>query len=148
VKAFFSLLIVTSVLPLFTSCSSLIPPKISVKTEDFYKKNIIGTWNQTITSGGLKIATEKTFLPNGTAKGVLLPSYSSGGSSTYTAPIKFTSKWEITGSVIKIYEMKSDPSDYLDPNEVHHDIIRGMTKDRIDYHSLGTDSTYYRGKIY
>ena len=120
----------------------------SGQTEDEIRKLLPGTWHSEVKFRGGKATTEKTFYANGTAKGRILMRGKVSGVSIYAPPVKFTSRWRLEGNKIFIYEMRSEGSDFLDPKEVHEDMILSISRERIDYLNFeGDRSTYHRGPL-
>ena len=122
--------------------------KLSNQTETEIRKLLPGTWHSVDKFGSDVVHSEKTFFENGTAKGYLLARVKSSGVSIYVPPIYFTSRWELEGHNIKIYDMRSIDSDYLDPAEVHRDRVNSITREHIEYRDFsGRKIVYLRGPL-
>jgi hypothetical protein len=96
-----------------------------------FTATIPGTWTSENSRNGLHLRMVKQYLPDGSARGVLMLKKTSGNVSVVMPEMPFTSRWRVNGDVVDTYSIKGGPPGVFKKGQVIRDTLISVTPNRI-----------------
>lgn len=107
-----------------------------------FAATVPGTWHHELRRGVAIVDGEKTFHPDGSARGVLRPKSRGYGVSVVLPPVTFRSKWRVEGDTYVSYDVTSPTPGAFEKGSVFRDRILSVAPDRITCRDLTNGGVY------